>query len=270
VWLVAHGWVYPTDSSINVALGQGQHPRPRGVAVEAQDADGRWILLHPDLGFPAGKSKTILIDLSQAARAGVPGARRLRLRTNLEVYWDRLAVADARDAAVAKSSRLQPATADLRYRGFSKTSFEHRDRPEIPAYDELAGVGQRWRDLIGYYTRFGDVRELLDGVDDRYVIMNAGDELRLRFPAPPPPPAGWTRDFVLIGDGWEKDGDYNTEHSQTVLPLPSHDRPAYGGAGASLQLERDPVYQRHANDWERYHTRFVTPREFLRGLRFEP
>jgi hypothetical protein len=78
----------------------------------------------------------------------------------------------------------------------------------------------RWRDLEGYYTRFGDVRELVAKTEDRYVIMNAGDELRLSFEAPPPPPAGWTRDFVLIGDGWVKDGDYNTSFSKTVLPLP--------------------------------------------------
>ena len=62
----------------------------------------------------------------------------------------------------------------------------------------------------------------MKAVDDRYVIANAGDELALRFPAPPPPPEGWVRDFVLIGDGWNKDGDYNTAFSKTVLPLPSH------------------------------------------------
>jgi hypothetical protein len=31
------------------------------------------------------------------------------------------------------------------------------------------------------------VRELLAGVDDRYVIMNAGDELRLEFAERPAP-----------------------------------------------------------------------------------
>ena len=65
------------------------------------------------------------------------------------------------------------------------------------------------------------------GVDDRYVIMNAGDELQLSFRAPAPPATGWTRDFVLVGDGWEKDGDYNTTFSKTVQPLPRHDRPDY-------------------------------------------
>ena len=74
----------------------------------------------------------------------------------------------------------------------------------------LAGTAPRWRDLEGYYTRFGDVRELLASVDDRYVIMNAGDELRLRFPARRAPAPACVRDFVLVGDGWVKDGDYNT------------------------------------------------------------
>jgi hypothetical protein len=156
--------------------------------------------------------------------------------------------------------------AELKYRGFSQTSSPRGDVPETPEYDRLASTSQRWRDLTGYHTRFGDVRELIEGVDDRYVIMNAGDELQLRFPEQPPPGDGWRRDFVLVGDGWEKDGDYNTGFSQTVLPLPSHAQPQYGAGVASLELEDDPVYQRHRADWERYHTRYVTPQRFVEGL----
>ena len=63
--------------------------------------------------------------------------------------------------------RLQPARAGLRYRGFSKTDYAAHDVPETPHYDQLANVGQRWRDLIGYYTRYGEVGELLATVDDR-------------------------------------------------------------------------------------------------------
>ena len=166
-WLVAHGFVYPTDSSINVAIGQGEQQKPRGLSLEAQDATGRWIVVAPDLGFPAGKNKTILIDLSHVARAGVSGARRLRLRTNLEIYWDSLGYAVGVSDAPLKSLRLDPARADLRYRGFSVTRSEKRDEPEIPIYDRIANTAPRWRDLVGYYTKFGDVRELLAGVDDR-------------------------------------------------------------------------------------------------------
>jgi hypothetical protein len=94
--------------------------------------------------------------------------------------------------------------------------------------------------------------------------MNAGDEIRLRFPAPPPPAAGWTRDFIFVSDGWDKDGNFNTVYGQTVLPLPSHDWPAYDRDPG--RLEDDPVYRRYPRDWEIFHTRYVTPRAFRRAL----
>ena len=260
--LLASGWIYPTDSSINVAIAQGGAARPQGLSLEAQRGDGTWMVVHPDLGFPAGKNKTIVVDLS-----GVPaGTRRLRLRTNLEIYWDVLQVG-VETSIPTRTTKLALAAADLRYRGFSATTSPRGNAPETADYETVANRAQRWRDLEGYHTRFGDVAELLAAVDDRYVIMNAGDEMRLRFAAQPPPAAGWRRDFVLIGDGWEKDGDYNTGHSSTVLPLPAHDTPAYGAAASSGRLEDDPVYRRYPQDWERYHTRYVTPSAFLRGVR---
>jgi tetratricopeptide (TPR) repeat protein len=262
--LVAEGWVYPTDSSINLAIGQGNAPKPSGLALDAQNAGGVWREVVHDLGFPAGKNKSMLIDLTPAR-----GARRLRLRTNLEIYWDRLSVATKAETPV-RTDRLAASRAELRFRGFSQTSSPRGESPETPDYARLANTAPRWRDLVGYHTRFGDVNELLAGVDDRYVIMNAGDELRLEFGERPAPEKGWRRDFVLIGDGWEKDGDYNTGFSQTVLPLPSHSRPAYGHGvpeGSELTLEGDPVYQAHREDWERFHTRFVGPQRFVSGLR---
>ena len=259
--LVAEGWVYPTDSSINLAVAQGRAAKPSGLALDAQDASGAWREVVADLGFPAGKNKSMLIDLAPAG-----SARHIRLRTNLEVYWDRLAVAERADVPL-RTERLALDRAELRFRGFSQTSSPRGDAPETPDYGRLANTTQRWRDLEGYHTRFGDVRELLTGVDDRYVIMNAGDELRLEFAERPAPAAGWRRDFVLVGDGWEKDGDFNTEFSQTVLPLPSHARPAYGHEPPPRELEDDPVYQAHREDWERFHTRFVRPERFVDGLR---
>ena len=79
--MIAQGWVYPTDSSINVAIGQGRVSPPRSLALEAQDSSGKWRMVEADLGFPAGKNKTMVIELDRVA-----GARKLRLRTNLEVY----------------------------------------------------------------------------------------------------------------------------------------------------------------------------------------
>jgi len=268
LWLVARGWVHPTDSSVNVAIAQGAHDAPQGLALEAAVGDGPFRPVQSGLGFPSGKDKTILLDLSTAFGPAGPGrapaasgARRLRLRTNLEIFWDQIGWAVGRPDVAVKPRRLPMASADLHYRGFSVVSQRAPGSPERPTY-ALAGTAPRWRDLEGYHTRFGDVRELLTAVDDRYVIMNAGDEFTLRFPAAAPPAAGFVRDFILIGDGWVKDGDYNTTFSRTVLPLPTHATGRY--ATPPRTLEDDPVYQRHRADWETFHTRYVAP-DRLRG-----
>ena len=264
VWLVASGWVYPTDSSINLAISQGNHETPHGVRLEVPDGNGGWTVAKGDLGFPAGKNKTMMIDLQDVI--GPEGPRRIRLRTNMEIYWDRIAWADGRPDVQIDTTRINPATAELRYRGFSVTHKPKRSVPEAPVYDTLRATTQIWRDLEGYHTRFGDVRELITAIDDRYVIMNAGDEMALRFDAPASPPDGHTRDFVLIGDGWVKDGDYNTGHSRTVRPLPYHGLDDY--TRPPQPLTEDPAYQMHPEDWETYHTRYVTPRRHQRALAF--
>jgi Tfp pilus assembly protein PilF len=266
LYLIAQGWMHPTDSSINVAISQGQEVRARPLSLEVPDGRGGWVVTEPNLGFPAGRKKICLFDLSHVFRPGTP--RRLRLRTNLEIFWDSLAWARGLPRAQLKMIRLDPQTADLHYRGYSVIERPHDSSPELPDYNRLAASKQIWRDLIGYYTRFGDVRELLSHADDRYVIMNAGDEMSLRFNAPPAPPAGWVRDFVIVGDGWIKDGDFNSTFSKTVLPLPYHERREYTSSPG--RLEDEEVYRRHPEDWQTYHTRYVTPDIFQNALRPPP
>jgi hypothetical protein len=263
LYLVADGWVYPTDTSLNLAISQGNHDAPRSLTVEVPDGDGGWRTAKADIGFPAGKSKTMLIDLSGIEGPDGP-PRRVRLRTNMEIYWDRLAWATGRPDTELRTHRMTPDSARLRYRGFSKVVQTERRKPTVPVYDSIASTAPIWPDLEGYHTRFGDVRELVTQTDDRYVIMNAGDEMVLRFEAPPPPPEGWTRDFVLIGDGWVKDGDYNTGYSKTVRPLPYHGMEDYSTPPGPL--EEDPAYKMHPEDWQTYHTRYVTPRPLHRAL----
>ncbi len=253
LWLIAQGWIHPTDSSINVAIAQGGVVAPQGLALHVADASGRFREIRSGLGFPAGKDKTIRLDLTGLFPK--KGARRLRLATNLEIFWDRLGWAVGRPEIRPVMTQLALTTADLRYRGYSVTEQPDASTPERARY-ELAGTTPRWRDLEGYHTRFGDVRALVSRVDDRYAILNAGDELALRFAVPSPPAPGFTRSFVWLADGWEKDGDYNTTFSRTVLPLPTHHRGRYDRAPG--RLEDDPVYQRHREDFERYHTRYVT------------
>jgi hypothetical protein len=189
----------------------------------------------------------------------------VRLRTNLEIFWDKLEWAHSLPGAKLQTTKLRPDVADLHYRGYSVINQPNTSSPEVPDYNRIASSKQIWRDLIGYYTRFGDVRELLMKADDRYVIMNAGDEMTFRFNAPQLPPDGWVRDFIIVGDGWIKDGDYNSTFSKTVLPLPYREKQEYTTPPG--RLEDEEVYRRHPQDWQTYHTRYITPEVFQNALR---
>ncbi|HEY3041795.1 MAG TPA: FG-GAP-like repeat-containing protein [Pyrinomonadaceae bacterium] len=263
LWLIAKGWMHPTDSSINVAISQGQEVHPQPLSMEVPDGKGGWVVAKPNLGFPAGRRKICLFDLGAVFRPGTP--RRLRLRTNLEIFWDSIEWAKGLSDTQLKTVRISPAMANLSYRGYSVINKPNASSPEVPDYNQMSASKQIWRDLIGYYTRFGDVRQLLEKIDDRYVIMNAGDELSLRFLAQTAPPSGWVRDYVFMGDGWIKDGDYNSTFSKTVLPLPYHSKQEYTAVPGSLEDEW--VYKQHPEDWQKYHTRYVTPDVFRNALR---
>jgi hypothetical protein len=264
LFLIAQGSIHDTESSVNVAITQGSRWRAHGLSLEVPDGHGGWVTAQDNLGFPAGRKKTILFNLTNVFLPGTP--RRVRIRTNLEIYWDAIQWAQGLPDTPLKTKTLNPILADLHYRGYSVMQMPVGvGAPEVPDYNRIEGTKQRWRDLVGYYTRYGDVRELIDHIDDRYVIVNSGDELSLRFPEQTLPPAGWVRDFVVVGDGWIKDGDYNSTFSKTVLPLPYHAKNEYTTRPGKLEDEWS--YREHPDDWKTYHTRYVTPEVFKNALR---
>ncbi len=247
------------------------------------DGNGGWTVVEPFIGFPAGKGKTMLIDLGKLADAprDADGFVRLRLRNSMEIYWDRLGVARRLPADVATVTTATLRSAVMGHHGFSMTNqyargvqgpgASPRSQPDTPDYNRIASTVPIWLDLAGWYTRYGPVEPLLSAVDDRYVIVNAGDEVRLVFDDVAPSAAGaaMVRDYVFQSDGWNKDGDFNTAYSATVHPLPSHDNPMYVDQqvyGATGALADDPVYRANANDWATYHTRYVSPLPVQRAL----
>ncbi len=258
IWIIADGFVHPTDASINVQLGQSSLEKPKSLSLEVLQENGEWKVEKENLGFPAGKMKTVLIELPQ-------NAQKFRLKTNMEIFWDKLAWAVDLPENQTKEIPLELNSAELRYRGFSVIEKADDSSPEKPVYNKILTTNQRWRDLEGFYTRFGDVLELLQKTDDRMVLMNAGDELVLKFPALPEVEKGWKRDFVIIGNGWIKDGDLNSVFSKTLLPLPTHATNDY--TTPPNGLENDPVYQKHKEDWLKFHTRYVSTDNFRNALR---
>ncbi|MEX1211651.1 MAG: FG-GAP-like repeat-containing protein [Balneolaceae bacterium] len=254
--LILSGWLRPTDSSINLALGQGNREAPSGLRVDVSEGESDWRVLHEDFGVPAGKEKSILLDLSDAFES--TEGRRVRLSTTSEIYWDAIRQAESLNPGNMKVHVPNALRQELQFRGYSTVSRAGEQSPALPDYTSLSGTSARWFDLEGFYTRFGDVRELLERVDDRYVIMNAGDELVLEYEALPDPEPGMIRTFLFDSDGWVKDGDVNTEGSATVGPLPYHEM-AETDHQRDAHLLDDPVYRRFQEDWSRYHTRYVTP-----------
>ena len=110
--------------------------------------------------------------------------------------------------------------------------------------------------MPGRYTREGDVRSLLARSDDMFVIAGPGDEIALSFDAAsvgPPPPAGWTRTFLLFADGYSKEMDINSASPDEVAPLPFHGMTRYPYAAQ----ERYPDTAAHRRYQARFNTRVV-------------
>lgn len=223
--LVLNGWVDWADGSTFLAAAQ----QGSGLIfpyLQVKDASGRWRTVIEDMGMPSGKPKSIVVDLTGKF---LSTDHRVRIVTNLCVYWDEIFLSEDESAPNVRVTRLSPQFADLHFRGFSRTVIDpHRARPEEFLYQQVTPVST-WNPTPGRYTRYGEVSELLRDEDDRLVIMGSGDELRLRFEAAalPPLPAGWQRDFLVMVDGWAKDADSNTAFSQSVEPLPFHAMSAY-------------------------------------------
>ena len=112
--LVASGWIYPTDSSINVAIAQGGHRAARPVARSAEHGRSWVVRRRPRLpGWQEQDHPDRLERDRRRLRA------RLRLRTNLEIYWDFAGAGGSRAARDGEDHATRAATAELRYRGFS-------------------------------------------------------------------------------------------------------------------------------------------------------
>jgi tetratricopeptide (TPR) repeat protein len=223
--LILNGWVDWADGSTFLAATQAHHDLTFPY-LQVKDAAGNWRTVVEDMGIPAGKPKTMAVDLTGKF---LSTSREVRIVTNLCLYWDEIFLIENSAPPETRLTPVETIAADLRFRGFSKATIHpERKQPEGFDYARVSPTSM-WNPTPGNYTRYGAVEKLLAEVDDRLVIMGSGDEVQLRFRATglPALPAGWKRDFLLLVDGWAKDADANTAFSQSVLPLPFHSMSRY-------------------------------------------
>ncbi|MEE9218914.1 MAG: FG-GAP-like repeat-containing protein [Acidobacteriota bacterium] len=248
--LFLDGWVDYGYSYANYAasqMGLGLKP-PR---LERPTARGGWEVLTANIGYPAGISRTMVA----AGAIEWPGDdRRLRVSTNMRVFWDHAFLARPKRMDERRLPRLPAARAELHYLGYPREFSPDGRKPYLYDY-ALVASSFPWKNMRGRFTRYGDVRELLRQSDDRFVIMNRGDEIALRFDSRslPPLPAGWKRDYLLFADGYVKDMDLHGAFPDTVEPLPFHAMSGYP-YGPNEQYPQDRL---HRNYQERWNTRIL-------------
>ncbi|HKR00397.1 MAG TPA: FG-GAP-like repeat-containing protein [Pyrinomonadaceae bacterium] len=248
--LLLTGWTDYAFSSDNVAASHSglQTKLP---ALQVKDARGRWRTVIEDIGIPVGRPQTVTVDLTGKF---LSASREVRIITSLRVYWDQILVDTSSSGGPVQMTRLDPVSATLRWRGYSREVTPDGREPFGYDYEQVSSSSP-WKAFPGRYTREGDVRGLLLKTDDIFVISRTGDELSLSFDARSLPklPEGWTRTFLLYSDGYSKEMDINSASPDEVLPLPFHGMKRYPYRAPEVY----PMTAERRACIERYNTRIV-------------
>ena len=248
--LLMTGWTDYAFSGDNVAAHQ-RDLRMVPPMLQVPDGPGRWRTVVLDIGFPVGRPQTVPVDLTGLLP---PDATVVRIVTTMRVYWDRIAVGITDERVKPGVARLEPVTAELRWRGFSAEDSPDGREPFGYDYSQVNSQSP-WKVLPGRYTRLGDVRELLQRTDDFFVVARPGDEIAIAFDAAslPPVPEGSTRTFLLYASGYSKEMDLSSSSPDQLAPLPYAAMKAYPYSPADGP-RLTPARQRYL---DKYLTRIV-------------
>ena len=223
--LLMHGYIeYFSASSMYAAWQAGLKPVP--PYVEAQMPDGSWKRIIKNMGFPAGLPRTIVVDLTGKLPVGV---RKVRLTTNLQIYWDQVLVDNgASEVADVRETEMPLAAARLAFRGYPQQIEGATPGDLTYDYNRISATGPfQWQ--RGEYTNYGNVAPLLKTIDDHYVIFGSGEEIDAEFSGSklPPLPAHWKRDYFFYANGFVKDMDFYEAMPFTVAQMPFHGMSTY-------------------------------------------
>jgi tetratricopeptide (TPR) repeat protein len=255
--LYLDGWIeYGYTRTSVAAAGEGfEYIVP---VLDAWDEDaGEWRPAVADLGYPAGFPRVMTYDVTGVVSRETP---RLRIRTNLEIYWDRVWLGERVDLEKeTRSTVLHPVVADLRRVGYPREFSPDGRHPRIYDYGTL-DAAMPWKTVEGDYTKFGDVLPLLAAADVMFVIYGKGEEIDVRFDPSSLPalPDGWTRSYVLRFTGWCKGQELYIAHGFTVEPLPFLGMSTYP-YGDDEHYPTDEAHRRYREEWNTRATRRLRP-----------
>jgi hypothetical protein len=225
--LVIDGWVeYPYSQTMFSAWQAGA--TYEAITVEARIDDPatggeRWVTLLDQFGYPAGMTRQMSVPL--AGLSDLPPTSGLRLRTNQEIYIDRIGVMTTTPRpAEVRVTTCALRSASVRQTGFAERLSRAQRRPDYDYQRRTPFWNTRYQ--TGHYTALGECSALVAAADDALAIFGPGEEIHLEFEADMPACAeGSKRIYVLETVGWCKDMDLFTKDGETVGPIPARGTP---------------------------------------------
>ncbi len=229
-WLVIDGWVeYPYCQTMFAAWQAGA--KYRAPSLEARARDGTWVELVAEWGYPAGMPRRLALPIPSASLP--EGCTQLRMRSNMEVYFDSIRLVE-REPLPSAPIPLHCSGASLASVGFAKRTTMAQSRPFYDHAQPLPLWDCRFQ--RGLYSELGPVGELLNAEDDALVVFGPGEEVAIAFDPPEHDCApGSTRRLMLRVRGWCKDMDLFTHEGETIEPIPTN--PTQGSEAAQMMQE---------------------------------
>lgn len=210
--LIMNGWVeYGYSQTMFAAWQAGKIAQAPTLEYKI---DGQWKLLLKEFGYPAGMPRAATVPISIPEKT-----RFLRIRTNMEVYFDQLGLIQSEQPEAVLSYNLKLQSAKLKSLGFPR---REDNKQRVPSYD-FSKIQPFWdtRYMEGAYTQLGEITELLQNQDNALAIIGAGEGIELKFIDDLPKlKEGYKRFYLLKFVGWAKDMDILTKQGETLAPIP--------------------------------------------------
>jgi hypothetical protein len=213
--LVFNARVEFPNTSEGYALARALDPTNLRTRLEVQDTDDSWVVVPQDVAVLTRPKEFYRRHVMDITDIFISSSHKIRLSYLYMTTVDSIHFDVTEDAPVTVTE-IPFDSASLHFHGLSNQS------DSTPAYvfiyEEPRDPAGNLYNMPGYYTEYGEVTPLVTDIDDMFVIFGTGDEVRIRFADPGPPPVDQSRRFVLYSNGYYK--THKTEIEHTVEPLP--------------------------------------------------
>ena len=240
LWLLLHGEVeYFSANSMYAASQAGVHaisPYVEALLPNEKDGNGKWKRVMDDIGFPAGGPRTMTADLSGKLPVGT---RKIRITTNLQIYWDSILIDRAEQAAIGQTESVareipRPAGKGA---GLRDDASNGSGEPTLFRHPERSRISGVAKDLANMSTQLHLTSVPLVRADLEF------HGYPLKIEGTPPGNVQYIYEKASATGPYTRPSGTYTRYGD-VLPLltATDDKLAVFGSGDEVQLDFDPSH----------------------------